>query len=227
MAKMEVVPQSRMVVFSRRLRNFSEWEISFTYAQDGPEATPTQRKDSLYLRGPRKSVVTKTQNVFREAILRVNGEKIERWQIDRTVYIFAPQAGFWAIYNSEFHRNNRDGDSEKRPLPESGFPGLDWISAETYAGSLSENGKELLIFTPTDSGPIDLSDVKALKNLLTIAFVDADTRLPVLVKENGVQKVFIFRSIPSQFWLFLLTLRLISKAAEIEAKANVAPGREY
>ncbi len=207
---------------------FSEWEITFTYPQDLPDAIAAQRKDSLYQRGPRRSVVTKTQNILREVILRVNGEKVERWQIDRTVYIFAPQAGFWAMYGPEFHRNNRDGDSEKLPLPESGFSGLNWISAETFAGNLSENGREFLIFVPVDSGPIDLSDVKALKNLSTIAFVDAYTRLPVSVRENGIQKAFVFRNAPSQKLSPPADLATdLKRAAEIEAKSNIAPGREY
>lgn len=217
---------------------FSQWTITFSYPEDQKENSPdTPAKtakpipENLSIR-PRTIITTKTGEIIHEETLTVGGKKTENWQVHGDYYIKFPAKSFWSAYEKPDSTQIASGTGIVMGLPSSGFRGLDWISRETYAGKFKTSLGNCLVFVPGGRNTVPAGTpgkLKELESLPTIAYIDAETRLPILVRAAGETRMFKFTQ-PPPTSIQTLPDELadeIKKGDEIRAKRNAAPQREY
>ncbi|HEY0258093.1 MAG TPA: hypothetical protein VGC39_11665 [Candidatus Methylacidiphilales bacterium] len=217
---------------------FSQWTITFSYPDDAkaisgsdPSAAAklVPQNTNAALR-PRTIITTKTGEIIHEETLTVGGNKTEDWQVHGNYYIKYPGKDFWSAY--ETSGTSAGGTSVVMGLPVSGFRGLDWITKETYAGEIKAGMGGTLVFVPGGRNTVNAGDPskqKELESLAKIALVDAETRLPVMVRAEGETRVFKFtESPPASVQTLPEDLASeIKEGDEIRAKRTAAPQREY
>ncbi len=214
---------------------FSQWIITISYPDDKKEngvANPSDPAkpipENLAAR-PRTITTTKTGEIIHEETVTVGGNKLENWQINGDFYIKFPGNSFWSAYEKS---GPPTSDSRVALLPACGFRGLDWINKYTYAGKIKSASGFWLVFVPGGRETVNAQDptkLKVLDTLPTLAYVDAETRLPVMARADGVTRAFSFTQ-PPPTSLQTLPADLadeIKKGAELRAKRAAAPLKEY
>ena len=177
---------------------------------------------------PRSILTTKTGKIFHEETTSVSGKKLDRWQQDQTFYIKNESQRNWGAYDNEYRRKNPTTDPSLSPIPESEFRGLDWIKDDTYAGPVRSGTATFFVFVPSNAAALDVNDAKALEGQPVIAYVDAATRLPASVRENGVTRIYSYSTPPSVPLTIPEDLAAsIKRGEELKAKFNAAPQKEY
>jgi len=215
----------------------SQWTITFAYqddakksAVDKPSEPPKPVPENMAVR-PRTITTTKTGEIIHEVTLTVGGDKLENWQVHGDYYIKYPGKSFWSAYEKPDPTQPSIGTRVVMGLPDSGFRGLEWISKDTYAGKIKSGVGECFIFVPGGRAMVNVAEPagqKALESLPTIAYIDAETRLPMLVRAGDETRTFKFTSPPTSNQTLPADLAdEIKKGDEIRAKRNAAPQREY
>lgn len=205
--------------------HFSQWIVTFSYPQERAVSNSQAKASSINPSLPRKIVTTITDKIIHEEIFTVGLAKIDRYQVGRIIYSKLPNVAFWTMYNPDEQKNTPVQDRSLSPLPENGFRGLDWISDRTYVGTLNQGKISYLAFAPLN---VENVDFKSLTALSTFACIDADTRMPALVGENGVVRTFSFLPPPTTVQNLPVDLMKDIKEGEaIRAKFNTAPAKEY
>ncbi|MEI9999209.1 MAG: hypothetical protein WDO13_08545 [Verrucomicrobiota bacterium] len=81
------------------------------------------------------------------------------------------------------------------------FRGLDWLSKDDYVGSLQLAGHNCLVFVANAPKDFNLAvaggTAEALDRFQQVAFIDAETRLPVEVRNYGDYQDYRFSDAPS------------------------------
>jgi len=206
---------------------FSQWVVTYAYPQD--QIPPQPGKSSpINPSLPRKITTTITKQIAHEDIFTVGGTHLDRWQVGRITYTKFPNIGFWAMFKPDDQKNDLSSHQDQQPLPENGFRGLDWLDVKTYAGTMDVSKVPCLVFLPAGSGSPEIKDFASVQSLPTFACIDEKTRLPALVKEDGVVRIYTFLPPPASVQTLPPDLAAdIAKAKEIQAKFDVAPGKEY
>jgi len=212
---------------------FSQWTITLSYPDQRASKTATSApaippaSDSR----PKEIVTTKTKNIVHEETTEGRGAKSEKWYVGATQYRKDPGATVW-FANEPNTLVNVQKDIYYTPLPPSGFRGLEWLTPETYAGAISYQGRKCLVFLPGGAGAINLSSPgspdAALAALANVAFIDADTRLPVEVRSGGIIQYYQFASqAPAMQSLPPDLAEQIKKGEEGRKKLDTRPPRPY
>jgi hypothetical protein len=216
---------------------YSQWIMTFSYLEDQKEipgtpsglAKPTPENVASR---PRTVITTKTGEIIHEETVTVGGQRLENWQVDGSCYTKFPGKNFWSAYEKYAGTQLGSNAAISMILPESGFRGLDWINKKTYAGKIKTGSGYCLVFVPGGRATVEAGNPdkqKALDLLPTVAYVDAETHLPVMVRVAGETRVFKFaqpppasiQSLPSDL------AEEIRQGDEIRAKRNAAPRQEY
>lgn len=208
--------------------DFSEWQIAFAYPQDKKDKQKTPVPTPLNPELPRTILVTKTQKVIHEQIALVSGKTMSKWQLGQDFYLKPPGQSYWGFYNSTYFKNNPTSDATYMPVPENGFRDLDWVSGETYAGTIQSAAGAYLVFVPENARTIDVSNAKALQAATKIVYVNAQTRLPGTVRLGDVVRTYTFRPPPAAPQSLPADLAAEKKKSdEINARFKAAPAKEY
>lgn len=206
---------------------FSQWIVTYSYPQDRPARTDTKPSP---LNGdlPRRVTVTKTKDIIHEEIVTVSGAKHDKWQNSGKYYMKPTNQAYWGEYDASFAKDYQISDFKLLPVPSDKFRGLEWVGGKTYAGSLKDQGREYLLFIPTDSTSVNFNDATALKSLPVVAYIDAATRLPIAYKSGDIVQQYIFGNAPAEMQAFPADLsQEIKDGNERHAKVFVAPHAEY
>jgi hypothetical protein len=182
--------------------DFSQWEISFSY----PKAR--KKKSAAVVAGQKtptpvnlsKSITTKTKDIIHEEMIDISGNQTQKWYIGRLQYTKLPGQSNWFESDGSGGSGGKTIDPAYSPLPATGFRDLDWISADTYVGTVKYNKCDCLIFVPGGTATLDKADSKKdarLQSEKTIAYIDVETRLPVLVRFNGETRNVTFNAQPT------------------------------
>jgi hypothetical protein len=198
--------------------DFAQWTVTFTYPKD-----PSQ-KDNAAPAAPetrtKTIITTKTKDIVHEETINGLGAKREDWHIGTVQYALVPGSTTW--YQG----------SAKSDFPAKGFRDLDWVTEDNYIGRGSLAGHACLIFAPSSpqraSGQNGAGLMESLDTLPTVAYIDAETRLPVQVRENGVSRAFQFASPPTEVLSLPPDLEAnLQKVEQTRARLSQPPPRPY
>lgn len=180
---------------------YSEWMITYSYPEDRPakaersHAPPSKE----FLSRPRKSTITKTEQIIRIDTVDVGGRSTEKWFVGPKQYTLPPGGSVW--YVASAGDGNTGNLYYSDPLPSSGFQDMDWINEKAFAGTLKFDRMDCLVFVPgglDEISPGDLSKQTAqLQGEPKVAYVDANTRLPVALRIVGEIRQFQFNKPPT------------------------------
>jgi hypothetical protein len=203
---------------------YSQWVITFSYPQDRTDGD-AKKLPSLPPNFDRKVLTTKTGNIIHEETLSVSGVKFDKWQVAHFFYIKPAGQSFWG----ECQGPSKDANNTfLMPLPDKGFRDLDWISTETYAGAVMDGGLEYLIFVPENAKTVDISSAAKLQALHTVAYINAETRLPSILKKDDIIRNYKFFPLPQQMQALPDDLaKQIKAVSEKRAKLFAPPTKEY
>jgi hypothetical protein len=164
--------------------DFAQWVEAFSYPE---ERAPTK---GLFIETrTRKITIKKTKKIVHEETISAQGETREDWYIGPNQYSKLPSASGWV-------------SGPENVQSAGGFHDLDWIVEGNYIGVVKFGGKSCLVFTLTHSGPLTASVKEQLLTNLdalpTVGYIDADTRLPVQVRQYGIIRNFQFMEAPTE-----------------------------
>ena len=177
--------------------DYSQWTITYKYAEDhapkaaAPSGTPAASTPDFVLARPRTIVTVKTKRIIHESITDISQQQRENWYVGSIQYRKDTGSQVWDENQPDAHP-----DIHYSPLPASGFRDLDWISAATYTGKGSQDGKDCLIFK-TKGKVTSLDSALPLgKEFEMVAYIDAKTRLPVEVDIDQETRTYLFAEPP-------------------------------
>lgn len=215
----------------RTVDNFSRWEVSFAYSDDQQKKGDTIDAKATSLSEnarPRKITTTKTGPIIHEETTDVIDRQTDTWFNGNTQYAKAGSSRIWLQASPGLM-----GDTAYHPLPANGFRNLDWITPDNYVGLVpAAGGRQYLVFTQGGLQKLDLTDAAERNDRMTkagtIAYVDADSRLPILVRINGETRAYRFDAAPAQVQTLPVDLAdQIKKGEEARARLLQSAARPY
>ena len=221
----------------RPAAHFSEWEIVYTYPAEhqkkddpapGAKAKPLPPGTVSHLR---KTITTKTGPIVHERQIDTLGRTVESWFNGRTQYCRSSENPLWG-QSVPGTPQERVVEPRFSPLPPTGFRDLGWINAENFAGSVPYGSGTCLIFAPGGYRRLDLSDPaqrsKRLSEVEMIAYIDADSRLPLALRTRNELRSYHFNEAPTQMQTLPVDLSVqIKQGAEGRARLEAPPPRPY
>jgi len=166
----------------------SEWLVTFSYPD---ERSKDAAADSAAAGRTKTIVTSRAKDTVHEEITDASGGRFDEWFIGGILYSKNAAGKTWG----ELHA----GDPKRpafSPLPASGFRGLDWINKESYAGTMKFGGRMCLVFIDNAPPHVILSEVAeqpgGFENFSKVAFVDAESRLPVQEEVAGIIRSYKF-----------------------------------
>lgn len=170
--------------------DYSKWTVNYIYAQASDPKTPLTGTETHQVN------MTKTRTIISEDIVDGMGRHDSIWHVGPLQYRKPPEQTIW--FESSAARGNVEVHSDFRPLPANGFRGWDWVGEETYVGTLPLGTVSCLVFAPEGAkgikGALTKEQVAALT---TVAFVNVETRLPVMMRVGNVTQQFVFAPPPT------------------------------
>jgi hypothetical protein len=196
--------------------SFSQWRVTFTYPEElakKDDGTPTKPETRT-----RTILTTRSKNIVHEETISAQGIKREDWHVGQMQYALLPGTSQWFQ------------GSDKSTFPANGFRDLDWITEESYAGKANLGDRSCLIFVPAEKrqGQTASGLLEKLDSLPTVAYIDAQSRLPVRVREDGIQRAYQFLAPPTSMLSLPPDLaQTLKKADDTRARLSQPPPRPY
>jgi hypothetical protein len=179
----------------RPAADFSQWTEVYVYPTDPAKPGAPAVPSTLITR----RVVTKTRQIVHEQLFNANGPALDRWFVDRVQYRRTGAGATW--FQNQAESVDPGHNFQFDPLPPNGFRGLDWVTTQTYAGTVTFGGRPCLVYIPGGAKGINLASPAIMqdnfKALHDVLFVDAETRMPVEFRREGVTRDYQFASAPS------------------------------
>ncbi len=207
---------------------FSRWEINFTYPEEpGKKEKSPANPETL----PRQIITTKTDKIIHEVTTYLSGKQTDKWYSDKLQYEKATGTNSWRVKTGSITNKSYD-DGTYVPYPATGFRDLDWIGPGAYIGTIPAGNRSCLVFSKFDASKISLSDPNTQKKVLetqqTIAFIDAETRFPITMREGKVVRVYHFTEPPAGMQAFPVDLAgEIKKGQDAQTRLMQLPPRPY
>ncbi len=176
---------------------FSQWVITYTYPEDRDK---TLKPEQIAALNPKTKTITttKTRNVIHEEYVDTKGSRGGSWYVGTIQYLKPAGTTIWyqaGASDSVVQETN----PIYTPLPASGFRHLEWVTRETYAGTVSYGGKSCLVFVPGGVPKLDLNpatQAEKIKDLKNVVFIDQDTRYPVEVRNGDEIAYYQIKEMP-------------------------------
>ncbi len=208
--------------------NFSKWVISITYPQESRQPSNANPVPPPAPDQPRTITTTKTGDIIHEVMTSVGGDRLDKWQVGQLCYIKLPGDSYWGEYDRRDVQDNATTDPSRLPVPDSGFRNVDWIESETFSGTIEDAGTSYLLFLPKPVlGETD-ADISSLQASSTFALINAETRHPYYIKDNGLISTYSFEAPPNDMQeLPGDLLNEIREGKERRAKVLGLPTQKY
>lgn len=189
----------------------AQWVVTLSYPEDRDKTAPPP--DSKIAAGQIRTILNeKAGNTIHRATTTENGNTTEEWQVGTNHYQKGWDSTTWGENLKDF-----------APLA-AVFPDLDWLSADNYVGTMNYGGHNCFVFAPGAPPKLDLSSpdgATQLDTLAQVAFIDAQSRLPVEVRVGTTYQDYKFGDSPSdQLTLPDDLLAMLKKEASIKAMMN-------
>ena len=216
--------------------SFAQWEITFQYSDDQRKkeqaGAPGAKAASTFDPRPRKVVTTKTGAIIHEEVTCVDGKAKHVWFNAGTQYVKHGGQSVWLEADPRKSTSGVSGDPDADPMPPSGFRKLEWVTSNNYAGTIPYAGGNCFVFVPGGESKVDLHDSAKQAQLLssqgTVAYIDAESRMPVAVRSEGETRSFHFNPTPSAMQALPADLaNQIKKGEEGRARLDQRAPRPY
>ncbi len=184
----------------RTAPDFSQWQVVFTYPDEKitEKATPPPRIiQTIRLLRPRSVVTTKTGRIIHEAVVDVADRTSDNWFEGAVQYMRINSDPTWYEVDPGI-----PGTTNYHPLPPSGFRDMELVQAANFAGVMPFGKGKCLVFTPGGAAALDLSNPDEVEKRITlvssIAYIDAESRLPIAVRTRSSLRTFHFNVPPTE-----------------------------
>jgi hypothetical protein len=166
--------------------DYAQWVETLSYPEDHGKGTPPSPDMA---KGQVRTISsTRTGDIFHEVIVNQGGQKTEQWDAGQMQYSKGWDSPTWGLAK---------GTASSLAIR---YPNTDWITADSYLGTMMYSGKSCLVFALGAPAKVDLSspDTQDLfDSLPQLAFIDAQTHLPVEIRMSGVYHLFQFGNAPT------------------------------
>jgi len=206
----------------------ARWTVNIEYPEDSAKKSadgkPALAPQTASL--PRKLSVEKTGTTMRITTTDLAGRVTDKWYLGDTQYTLFPGQKLWL--ESKGSPATNDPNFEQQPA--TGFSDFEWVSHSNYVGTISFGGRSCLAFVPGGAaaiGPTENGlDAKRIQEALAVqplvALVDAESRLPYVLRNRGVVHTFTFASPPSaKLSIPAELVEMIKKGIEAQARSMV------
>lgn len=161
--------------------NPSQWVITFTYPQDRAKSG----SPAGFVETRTRTITTiKSGKIMDIETVDALGHKRSDWRVGRDLYAKWTGAPGWSQV------------PDKQVGPVIDFRGLEWIAKESYVGKLPFQGQTCFVFVKNPPPGFSVTDsgdsMDALNHFQQVAFVSAQTRLPIEVRSFGDYEAFRF-----------------------------------
>lgn len=164
------------------IENTAAWEIAFQYRDDEAKEGQPAGKSSLHQRDPKKIELIRTRPLWHAIVVEGSGSTREFWSNGMLIYAPLPDGAQPMILS--INRDNLDPRVQARVLAALGagkFPDFEWLTPESYQGMEKKAGRTCLIFRNDDKE----------------AWIDAESRAPVLWRQAAEVRTFIQKPAPA------------------------------
>lgn len=235
LSKEQVKPELPSGPLLGKAPDFSDWLVTFAYASEAARKTrpesASQPRPAYLDKRPSRVSTTRTGKITHEVTRDLRDAQTEIWFEGNVQFYQSPGSNQW-FESGQSTSAGGSSDVDYRPLPPSGFRDLDWITADNFAGSIPYGNGSCLIFVPGGYRKLDLSDAtkrtKLLETQTKIAYIDADTRMPVAVRDGDLTRVYKFNPPPTAMQTFPADLSdAINKGKEGRRRLEQPAARPY
>lgn len=183
---------------------FSKWSVTCSPAKAAGSQSGQRRMDTLL-------VITKTKDIMYEQTVDAWGGKKEKWCAGALQYSFLPGSNRWTAFDrGAFVKNSANG-AYYSDYSSTDFPEAAWVSAKNYVDIVKYSGRDclffkdiLILFSKDELKEINEERAKAHQSPLTAddcivavaAYVDLETRLPVMCQRGDEVRLFKFMAPP-------------------------------
>ena len=207
----------------RAVGEFAQWEVTYSYPEERQKKD--KELDPSVSSRPRKVVTTKTGRITHEEQTDVSNHVTQNWSTGMMLYYKTPASALW------YEARPGAGGGAQLPPP-SGFRGVEMIQESNYVGTIANGKGTCLVFAPGGSQKGDASNLqqgtKWMETADIIAYVDADSRLPIAVREHGILRTYQYDSAPTQMQVLPTDLAdQIKHGEEGRARLNAMAARPY
>lgn len=208
---------------------FSAWEIRMIYPEETPAVAAANRADNA-----RRLVqvnTTKTGKILHEVSLFADNRQTDLWNNGPMQYEKQTGASYWTA---------RDGRITDRGLTDgkyvaptaTGFHDLDWVGAGSYVGTVAIGGRNCLVCAQTGAEKVNATDAAGWKQqvdaLPVVAYIDAETRLPISLRTGRTVRSYRFGSPPTAMQTLPPDLNAeIKKGEDARTRTNTLAPRPY
>ena len=218
----------------RSAPDFARWEVSFTYAEEKKKDGGSTTKSRAPGANTRllKTVTTKTGRVIHEEQTNAQDQVTDTWFNGPVQYVKSAAGPTW-FQSDNLTVGGALADGGYHPMPANGFRTLDWINEGNYAGTVPYGKSTCLIFVPGGYRQLDLRGdaeqrQKRMEAVNEIAYIDADTRLPIAVRSGAELQTYHFEQPPTAMQSLPADLAdQIKKGAEARARLEQPAARPY
>ncbi len=218
----------------RPAANFSQWGITFTYADE------KKKKESAATSKPpvlapdtrlRKTAMTKTGDLIHEEQTDSAGRTADTWFDKGTAYTKSSVNPTWsqATVNAAPHPGQaRSSDCP----PASGFRSMEVVNASNYACTMPYGSGTCLVFASGSGQKSDGNDPgqkqQHLASMDQVAYIDTDSRLPIALRTRGELQTYHFDAPPTAMQTLPADLAdLVKKGQEARARLEAPAARPF
>ncbi len=173
---------------------FSKWTVTFDYPSRQGTNPPPLTGDETH-----QVSVTKTGKIVSEDVVDGRGCHLETWYFGDQQYRKPHGKNVW--YLSVPARHDSPVDPDYTPLPANGFRDWEWVGKDSFVGTMALDDGKWLVFVPGGAKTMDLTNPARIRERLAalpvVAYVNAETRLPHLLRAGGVTQRFLFGAPPA------------------------------
>ena len=233
-------PSTRQVPTGPLLKpapEFSAWRIDFIYTEEKSSQNSRAISSALVLsqaeseRRLQRVDVTKTGKIIHEFAAYLSGKQVDTWDEGSMQYVKQTGATFWLAKNG-VGLDGKPNDATYVPFPALGFRDMDWINAKTYVATIAFGDRSCLVFVRSGADKLDATDSAKLKKQLdtqdVVAYVDADSRLPISMRMGRTVQAYRFGVPPAEMQVLPQDLQAeIKRGEDARARLNVMAPRPY
>jgi hypothetical protein len=205
--------------------SYAKWTVNFSYLRAGAPGEPPMPAPA---QGSQlKSITTtRTRGIVHLQTVDGNGATGDRWFVDNTEYFQLTGSPTWY----ETHPGSGTGSVKFDGPDANGYMGLDWITPKGYMGLTQFGGRPCLVLTRfyADAARNKLVSPGEYQTLDSYALIDAGTRLPAQIKDNGTVETYQFDTAPTDRQQLPDDLaKVIKNVEDMRARLSQPPPRPY
>jgi len=197
-------------LLKRRAPEFSRWLIAYNPEKTAPAKTPNVEKTlrpGLF----QNIVVSKTKDIIFEQIVMSNGQQRKKWCLGDIQFLKRSANGKGVLIDRNAFERGGLLEGDFSDFSTTDFPGFGWVGPRNYRNIVKFMNRDCLLFTDRinlvsdeefqviqqDAGVRNEERLnRAQFEMEVTAYVDLETRLPVMLQRGKETSYYQFQSPP-------------------------------